>query len=327
MCPKPSKTVEALRQITLSNSKALLQSCELLYKQGYDVAQDPDIMQAIQQLQSFTPQYNLFSFPVPAKENPFRELQLAVRAGRVGSEFPIGTRIPDTWTDTINGVAYQMPLIVVDYRLVETMEGDFRTAAILMREHASPVMLQFDQAEQRGATDMRTLHGYNRFAQSALLQYLNSDMKKGCWWEAQSLCDQPAADVFTKDGYLCGCSPELLEVVKPIRLKIPYQRYIDHINARFFIPSGANLGVSDEHFDGKAELKVWEYFRDCLRNAYGRCEERVFRSPKDGLPRAFWLLDAHRATGTYVWTLKTTGGVDTQCADDTAALVSVCAVF
>lgn len=327
MCPKSSKATEALRQIVMSNSKAFLQSCELLYKQGYDVAQDPDIMQVIQQLQSFTPQYNLFSCPVPAKENPFRKLQLAVRAGKVGSEFPIGTRIPDTWTDTINRITYQMPLIVVDYRLVETMEGDLRAAAILMREHASPVALQFDQAEQRGATDARTLHGYNRFAQSALLQYLNSNKKKGLWWEAQSPCDQPAADVFTKDGYLCGCSPELLEVVKPIRLKIPYRRYIDNINVRFFIPSGANLGVSDENFDGKAKLAVWKYFQDCLRSGHGRCEERVFRSPNDGIPREFWLSDAYYATDTAVWTLTTTGGVYDQPADDTAALVSVCAVF
>ena len=63
----------------------------------------------------------------------------------------------------------------------------------------------------------QTAYGDNRYATSALRQWLNSDKPKGEWWTAQSKYDV-APDLLTqKDGYLRGVDKELIEAMLPVK--------------------------------------------------------------------------------------------------------------
>lgn len=61
-------------------------------------------------------------------------------------------------------------------------------------------------------------YGDNRYATSAIRQYLNSDKPKGEWWTAQTKWDIAPDQLSQIDGYLCGMDPELLSVLKPVKV-------------------------------------------------------------------------------------------------------------
>ncbi len=61
-------------------------------------------------------------------------------------------------------------------------------------------------------------YGDNRYATSAMRQYLNSDKPKGEWWTAQTKWDIAPDRLSQIDGYLCGMDPELLAVLKPVKV-------------------------------------------------------------------------------------------------------------
>lgn len=63
-----------------------------------------------------------------------------------------------------------------------------------------------------------TAYGNNRYATSAIRQYLNSDKSKGEWWTAQTKWDIAPDQLNQIDGYLCGMDPELLAVLQPIKV-------------------------------------------------------------------------------------------------------------
>ncbi len=111
----------------------------------------------------------------------FQNLQHAVRTGTARSQFPIGTIIPDIWTDNAAGIVYLMPHIVVDYREARLPNLEKHLGAFLLRQNALPVKFRFDKDT-------------NIFAESELRRWLNDD----------------------PEGYAAGCSANLLEVASNI---------------------------------------------------------------------------------------------------------------
>lgn len=61
-------------------------------------------------------------------------------------------------------------------------------------------------------------YGDNRYATSAIRQYLNSNKSKGEWWTAQTKWDIAPDQLNQIDGYLCGMEPELLAVLQPVKV-------------------------------------------------------------------------------------------------------------
>lgn len=62
-----------------------------------------------------------------------------------------------------------------------------------------------------------TTNGHNRWRDSALRQYLNSDKTKGNWWTAQDEWDIAPDQLTEKDGFLCGMDAEMLENILPVK--------------------------------------------------------------------------------------------------------------
>lgn len=78
------------------------------------------------------------------------------------------------------------------------------------------VMTTFRDDTLNGIQQMA--YGDNRYATSAMRQYLNSDKPKGEWWTAQTKWDIAPDQLSQIDGYLCGMDPELLAVLKPVKV-------------------------------------------------------------------------------------------------------------
>lgn len=78
------------------------------------------------------------------------------------------------------------------------------------------VMTAYGDENLNGIQQMA--YGDNRYATSAIRQYLNSDKPKGEWWTAQTKWDIAPDQLTQIDGYLCGMDSELLAVLQPVKV-------------------------------------------------------------------------------------------------------------
>lgn len=78
------------------------------------------------------------------------------------------------------------------------------------------VMTAYGDENLNGIQQMA--YGDNRYATSAIRQYLNSDKPKSEWWTAQTKWGIAPDQLSQIDGYLCGMDPELLAVLQPVKV-------------------------------------------------------------------------------------------------------------
>lgn len=64
----------------------------------------------------------------------------------------------------------------------------------------------------------RTAYGYNRWSQSAMRQWLNSDKGVGEWWTPQNDYDRCPDQLTAKAGFLTGFDADFLEVLRPTKV-------------------------------------------------------------------------------------------------------------
>ena len=112
----------------------------------------------------------------------------------------------------------------------------------------------------------RVVYGYNRWAQSALRQYLNSTGAAGAWWTAQNPWDRPPAQHSTVRGFLAGYDAEVVRYFEPIKTvtvacnadgnveDVTYDRvFLSSLEQMYCVPQ----------FAGK-EGEYWEYYKRLL---------------------------------------------------------------
>ena len=64
----------------------------------------------------------------------------------------------------------------------------------------------------------RLSYGYNRWSQSAMRQWLNSDKPAGQWWTSQNKFDRVPEQHATKAGFMSGFEKEFLDCIQPIKV-------------------------------------------------------------------------------------------------------------
>lgn len=110
----------------------------------------------------------------------------------------------------------------------------------------------------------RMMHGYCRWSQSAIRQWLNSDKAAEQWWEQKNPFDYRPTQLETMRGFIAGLQQDFLDVVKPIAVKTKLNTATDSAFGeiettadKFFLPS-----TNQENIDGgySAEGNVWEYW-------------------------------------------------------------------
>ena len=73
-----------------------------------------------------------------------------------------------------------------------------------------------------GSTGLNNLqragYGYNRWSQSAIRQWLNSDALAGEWWTPQNVYDRPPQQLATLPGFMAGLPDDIKAILKPIKV-------------------------------------------------------------------------------------------------------------
>lgn len=180
------------------------------------------------------------------------------------------------------------------------------------------VMTAYGDENLNGIQQMA--YGDNRYATSAIRQYLNSDKPKGEWWTAQTKWDIAPDQLSQIDGYLCGMDPELLAVLKPVKVvtycntvtatgqkqvkDITYDKVtLISLEQMYIEPQAAGEGEAHEYYkelNGTAKKFQWWQTYEILK---------TFAVENPTSPQYVRLRSAYRSTAYYAWIVNSSGGV------------------
>lgn len=181
------------------------------------------------------------------------------------------------------------------------------------------VMTAYGDENLNGIQQMA--YGDNRYATSAIRQYLNSDKPKGEWWTAQTKWDIAPDQLSQIDGYLCGMDPELLAVLKPVKVvtycntvtatgqkqvkDITYDKVtLISLEQMYIEPQAAGEGEAHEYYkelNGTAKKFQWWQTYEILK---------TFAVENPTSPQFVRLRSALRNYACNTWCVYSSGGVD-----------------
>lgn len=168
-------------------------------------------------------------------------------------------------------------------------------------------------------------YGDNRYATSAMRQYLNSDKPKGVWWTAQTKWDIAPDQLSQIDGYLCGMDPELLAVLKPVKVvtycntvtatgqkqikDITYDKVsLISLEQMYINPQIAGEGEAHEYYKElngtSTKFQQWQTYEIL----------KTFAIENHTSPQSVRLRSAYRGSACHAWNVNSSGNVYTNYA-------------
>ncbi len=208
-------------------------------------------------------------------------------------ELPAGTyhiTVGATWgTNCKEGETYQFALtkpvpqggqLAGFYRMPDVAAAEWKVYSFKDGNTTEPIetasVTQGDAGQDLGSfipagnEQLNSLHrlayGYNRWSQSALRQWLNSNAAKGKWWTPQNDYDRIPDQCAQKAGFLTGFDEEFLSCVQPIKVVTALNTVTDKSVGenettydRFFLPSLEQMYITPQA--AGVEGEVWEYWK------------------------------------------------------------------
>lgn len=170
----------------------------------------------------------------------------------------------------------------------------------------------------------RTAYGYNRWAQSALRQWLNSDAAVGLWWTPQNNFDRCPDQLATKAGFLTGFDEDISAALRAVKVSTALNTVTDFVTGsglesplevtydKIFIPSLEQMYIAPQL---AGEGASWEYWR----RASGRTAKmelyktypkiRTFAAENHTSPQSVRVRSAYRGDSYGTWYVYSDGGV------------------
>lgn len=165
----------------------------------------------------------------------------------------------------------------------------------------------------------RLAYGYNRWSQSGIRQWLNSDKGVGQWWTPQNNYDRAPEQLKTKAGFLTGFDEEFLSCIQPIKVTTALNTVTDadvgdteNTYDLFFLPSLEQMYINPQ-LAGEGE--PWDYWK----RASGMTEKmskyeiypqiRTFAIENHTSPQLVRLRSANRGGGDNTWCVDSFGYV------------------
>ena len=239
----------------------------------------------------------------------YSEISKIVKEGKAAEVFRLGDCIDVAYKDT-DGDRYNMPFVVVKFGSVKLRDGSVVPGMYLQSKYATVENIAFDEAEPENKLSNGEYseyigdYGYNRWSESGIRAWLNSDASAGEWFgdtfeRNGAVHDRRKEDVEPDEckaynGFLKGLDPEFIKIVSEVEITtgcnfITDRGVFDITHDRFFLPS---LGEYNDEFykDEKDEGKFY-----ALENHSSTQSVRL-RSASRGYSCYTW----HVASGGYV---------------------------
>ena len=178
----------------------------------------------------------------------------------------------------------------------------------------------------------RAAYGYNRWSQSGIRQWLNSDKPAGAWWEPQNVYDRPPQQLATLRGFMAGLPADFLEIVQPVKVVTALNTVSDSDIGtsettfdRFFLPSLEQEYIAPQL--AGVEGAYWPYWKERLGlsspqiQGSGGTNANHIRYAIENHTSAQYvrLRSAYRGYAYYVWYVNTAGSAIVSATTATTA--------
>lgn len=164
----------------------------------------------------------------------------------------------------------------------------------------------------------RSNYGYNRWSQSLVRQWLNSDAAADAWYTQQNKFDRPSAECAAQRGFLAGFQDDFLAVLTPVKVTTALNTVTD-----------AQIGTTEDTFDtwflpsleeeyfvpqlAGVEGEAWDYWKERIGTEapwpQGKIDKNYIRYGIDGTAasRSVRLRSAALGYGGYAWFVSPAG--------------------
>ena len=184
----------------------------------------------------------------------------------------------------------------------------------------------------------RVAYGHNRWATSALRQFLNSDKGVGEWWTPQSKFDVAPNELTTKAGFLSGLPEGLKAILRPVKV-VTFTNTVDGDDKtqvqditydKVFLPSLEQMYIKPQI---AGEGNAHEYWKRVAGTSeplaqYGTYPQYIHYAADNNVSAvSVRLRSARRGLSYNTWYVSTSGNVSNSSASYSyrfAPLVAIC---
>lgn len=186
----------------------------------------------------------------------------------------------------------------------------------------------------------RAAYGYNRWSQSAIRQWLNSDADKDEWWTPQNVFDRPPQQLATMKGFMAGLPEDFKAILAPVKVTTALNTVSDsEIGASedtydiFFLPSLEQEYIVPQvaGFEGA----YWPYWKERLEldspqewyNAGTNANHIRYAISNHNSAQFVTLRSAFRGGACSRWFLSSSGPASFSFASYASAPAPACVIF
>lgn len=169
----------------------------------------------------------------------------------------------------------------------------------------------------------RTAYGYNRWSQSAMRQWLNSDKGVGEWWTPQNDYDRCPDQLATKAGFLTGFDADFLEILRPTKVVTALNTVTDSTSSnsveplettydKIYLPALEQMSIEPEL---AGEGPTWDYWKRAsnmttkMKKWQTYPQIRTFAIENHTSPQYVRLRSASRGNSCSAWCVNSSGYV------------------
>ena len=186
----------------------------------------------------------------------------------------------------------------------------------------------------------RTAYGYNRWSQSAMRQWLNSDKGVGEWWTPQNDFDRCPDQLATKAGFLTGFDADVLEALRAVKVVTALNTVTDYKSEseteplettydKIFLPALEQMSINPQ-LEGEGE--TWPYWKRASNMTtkmaqYGTYPQiRTFAIENHTSSQNVRLRSAHRGNSYITWYVYSSGNVNDGGAINATRCAPACVI-
>jgi hypothetical protein len=168
----------------------------------------------------------------------------------------------------------------------------------------------------------RTAYGYNRWAQSALRQWLNSDKGVGEWWTPQNEFDRCPDQLTTKAGFLTGFDEDFRNALTAVKVVTALNTITDAVGSnaetlettydKMFPLALEQMSITPQLAGEGDTCEYWKRASNMTTKMaqYGTYPQiRTFAIENHTAPQYVRLRSAGRGYSYYTWCVYSSGGV------------------
>lgn len=169
----------------------------------------------------------------------------------------------------------------------------------------------------------RVAYGYNRWSQSAMRQWLNSEKGVGEWWTPQNDFDRCPDQLATKAGFLTGFDADFLEILRPTKVVTALNTITDSTSSnsvdplettydKIYLPALEQMSIEPQL---AGEGTTWDYWKRAsnmttkMKQYQTYPQIRTFAIENHTSPQYVRLRSASRGDSCGTWYVSSGGNV------------------